>query len=77
VGKYVLCKLDPQYGVAVFICGGPMAPTFDRDVERAARFESIEDAQLLRSGLPHVLGGTDKYRVHEVLPDGSIQDVEG
>lgn len=77
MGRYVLCKVDPQYGAAVCICGGPFPPTFDIDVERAARFDSIEEALIVRAGLPHLLGGKHKYRVHEVLPDGTIVDVEG
>jgi hypothetical protein len=74
----VLCKRDPQYNVVVFVGGGdPRTPTFDRDVTRAAKFESVDDALLCRSLMPHQLGGTEKYRVHELLPDGQIIDVEG
>jgi hypothetical protein len=76
MGKYVLAKYHPEMQGHVFICGGPLAPTFDPDVSKAATFDSIDDALLLRSGLPHLLGGTDAYHVHEVLPDGRVVDVE-
>jgi len=77
MSKFVLGKFYSVTGETKFICGGPIGPTFDSDVERAAKFDSIKDALLHRSALPQVLGGTAKYRVHEVLPDGSIRDVEG
>jgi len=66
------------YSPPVFICGGPYfpQPTFDTDVARAAKFDSIQDALAVRSMMPHLLGGTHKYRVHELLPDGSLVDVE-
>jgi hypothetical protein len=60
----------------VFICGGPFPPTFDVDVSRAARFDSVEDALIVRTNMPHQLGGNDQYHVHEVLPDGRVVDVE-
>jgi hypothetical protein len=76
MAKYVLGKYYPQMRGHVFICGGAMAPTFDPDVSRAFKMDSTEVALLLRSGLPHLLGGTDAYHVHEVLPDGRVIDVE-
>ena len=63
MSKYVLCKVDPQYGVAVFVCGHPKMPSFDRDSTRAASFETREEALLYRSLMDHQLGGTDKYGV--------------
>jgi hypothetical protein len=77
MSQFVLAKHYPEMRTHVFICGGPMAPTFDQDVERAAKFDTIEDALLVRQGLPHLLGGTHMYRVHQVLPDGTVRDVEG
>jgi hypothetical protein len=76
MSKYVLCKVDPQFGVEMFVCGHPRMPSFDRDSGRAAKFESAEEALAFRSRMDHQIGGTDKYRVHELLPDGRIIDVE-
>jgi hypothetical protein len=53
-------------------------PTFDYEVERAARFDTIEDARLCRSLMPHMLGGgAERYHVHELHPDGRLVDLEG
>jgi hypothetical protein len=41
-------------------------------VSLAVRFDSIGDALLFRNGL----GVNDVYRVHEVLDDGTLRDVE-
>jgi hypothetical protein len=74
---YILCKQYPEVGAVTFVCGpDPRMPTFHPTPEPAARFEEMEDALLFRSLMPHQLGGTEKYRVHELLPDGRIIDVE-
>lgn len=75
---YVLAKQYPEMGgAAVFVCGDPRMPTFHPTAEPAFRFEEMEDALLYRKAMPHQLGGTEPYRVHELLPDGRIIDVEG
>ena len=76
---FVLCQQYPQMGDAiVFVCGpSPQMPTFDPTPGPAVRFGSPEDAQAFRALMPWQLGGGPKqYRVHELLPDGSVIDVE-
>jgi hypothetical protein len=62
----------------MFICGShPKMVMFHPDVEHAARFGCIDEALAFRSLMDYQLGGTEKYRVHELLPDGRFIDVEG
>jgi hypothetical protein len=75
---YVLCRQYPD-GAQVFLCrqflpGGD--PTFDIRPEPAMRFASPQDALAWRWSLPHQLGGTEHYRVHELHPDGQLVRVE-
>lgn len=60
MGQYILAQYHPEMRGHVFICGGPIPPTFDVDVRRAARFDSIEEALLVRHAMPHQLGGNDQ-----------------
>jgi len=74
---YVLAKQHPHMGGAVtFVCGDPRMPSFSPVPEPASQFEEIEDALLYRAVMPHLLGGTGAYRVHELLLNGQIIDVE-
>jgi hypothetical protein len=77
VAEFVLGKYYPELGGSVFICGQhPRLVTFHPEVQYATRFESVEDALVFRFCMDHQLGGKAKYRVHEVLPGGVVQDVE-
>jgi hypothetical protein len=51
-------------------------PTFDADVSRAAKFDTPADALTARSIMAHQLGGNEKYKVHELRDDGSLQQIE-
>ncbi len=52
---YVVAKPYPSQ--TLFICGSPVAISFHYDVDRAARFDSVEDASDFRTQMPYQLGG--------------------
>jgi hypothetical protein len=76
--QYVLCKVDPQFRMVVFVGGDPRMPTFyPNDPAGAFKAESIDEALACRSLMPYQLGGgAEAYHVHELLPDGQVIDVE-
>jgi hypothetical protein len=76
MSQYVLANYHPEMRGYVFMCGGPTPAMFDTDLSLAARFDTIKDALLVRSMLPHQLGGTDAYRVYELHPGGNLLTVE-
>ena len=74
--QYVLCKQHPNYPM-LFVCGDePRFRSLDNDSARAKQFTTPEDALAYRREMRYEVGGTDSYRVHELLPDGHLVAVE-
>jgi hypothetical protein len=75
---YVLCNWHSRYEKGTFVCamvGGSI--TYDPTPGPAARFGSIEEALAYRRAIANQLNfGAHKYRVHELLSDGGLVDVE-
>jgi hypothetical protein len=75
--QYVLGKFHPEFRGTMLIGGShPKMPMFHPDLEYARKFGSVEEALAFRMSMDHQLGGTDKYHVHEVQPDGGLLDLE-
>jgi hypothetical protein len=75
VKTYVLCTVDSNE--TIFVCSpNPRMPVFHFDRYQALKFSSPQEALEHRSFMDHQLGGKEQYRVHEVMPDGSLVDVE-
>lgn len=77
--KYALAKTDPLYGTGpqspqrTYVCGaigpGMGAPTYSPDLAQAAKFDSAQEAQDVRT-----LYGLAGWTVHEI--DGQmVQDL--
>jgi hypothetical protein len=74
MNEYVLGSPHANTGQITFVCGNdPKSTGFALDDPRpATRFDSPESALAFRARMRHQLGGTQKFQVHELLPDGRV-----
>ena len=75
---YVLCNWHPDMHAGTCISSLDAAGVaYNPAPEHALRFKTVEEAIAFRSAnVSQLTYGAHKYRVHELLPDGRLVDVE-